>query len=212
MEEELMETYQAAPSWHVHLHIYSRRSVRFFSRPFREMAILNRDVFFRLISILAFFSGMVSSGDQVLLVYYLEERLNFSTSDISVMFFIMGIMGLLAQGVLLKPLNDWLGEKWVIAVCFFVGAVDNTMYGLASNKATIYSAVALSALTGMAFPTISAIKANNVKVTEQGRIQGALYSLQALASGIGPVVLRMMYSNFRDTPIGPGAMFVFAGM
>ena len=111
---------------------------------------------------LAFFSGMVASGDQVLLVYYIEERLGFTEKNVSYMFLIIGIMGLLAQGVLLKPLNDLIGEKMVVASCFLVGSIDNVMYGIARNHATIYIAVGLSALTGMAFPTISAIKANNV--------------------------------------------------
>jgi len=180
-------------------------------RPIREISILNRNTFFRLISALAFFSGMVSSGDQLLLVYYVEERLGFTDKDVSKMFLIVGIMGLLAQGVLLKPLNDCIGEKMVVAICFFVGAVVNTLYGLATSKAQIFSALALSALTGMAFPTISAIKANNVDESEQGRIQGALYSLQALASGIGPVLLRFVYSHTKNSPLGPGTMFIFAG-
>jgi len=188
-----------------------QRVLRFVSRPLREMSILNRDSFFRLISLLAFFSGMVSSGDQVLLVYYIEDRLGFTESDVSIVFLIIGVFGLLAQGVLLKPLNDCVGEKMVVALCFFIGAVDNCMYGIAQNKATIYAAVALSALTGMAFPTISAIKANNVDEAEQGRIQGALYSLQALASGVGPVLLRFVYSQCKNSVLGPGAMFVFAG-
>jgi hypothetical protein len=66
----------------------------------------------------------------------------------------MGGMGLLAQGVSLKPSNDRIGERLVAAFCFVVGAIDNTMYGLAQNKTTIYAAVAISALTGMAFPMI----------------------------------------------------------
>jgi DHA1 family tetracycline resistance protein-like MFS transporter len=180
-------------------------------RPFREMAILNRNTFFRLISSLAFFSGMVSSGDQVLLVYYLEDRLGFTNRDVSLMFLIMGIMGLFAQAVLLKPINDCLGEKHVVALAFFCGAIDNMMYGLAKNKQTIFAAVGIASLTGMAFPTISAIKANNVEESEQGRIQGALYSLQALASGLGPATLKFVYSKTKDSVLGPGAMFVFAG-
>jgi MFS transporter, DHA1 family, tetracycline resistance protein len=207
-EEGLESSFWATSLFY--LWFYTRPILRFVSRPFREMSILNRNTFFRLISTLAFFSGMVSSGDQVLLVYYLQERLDFTTKDVSVMFFIMGTLGLFAQGVLLKPLNDCIGEKWVVALAFFVGAVDNTMYGLATNKATIFTAVALSSITGMAFPTISAIKANNVEVTEQGRIQGALYSLQALASGLGPVLLRLVYTKFRHSSVGPGAMFIFA--
>lgn len=184
---------------------------RFLFRPLKEMSILNRSSFFRLISLLAFFSGMVSSGDQVLLVYYVEERIGFTEKDVTVMFLIMGLMGLLAQAVLLKPLNDRVGEKMTVAICFLIGAVDNTMYGIATKKSTIYAAVALSSLTGMAFPTISAIKSNNVDVSEQGRIQGALYSLQALASGIGPVLLRIVYRRAKDSIFGPGAMFIFAG-
>lgn len=47
--------------------------------------------------------------------------------------------------------------------------------------------------------------------SEQGRIQGALYSLSALASGLGPVVLRFVYHHTRDMPYpGPGIMFIFA--
>ena len=207
-QQQQQQLMQHEPSWLSRL-VYTIR--RFVSRPFREMSILNRNTFFRLISTLAFFSGMVSSGDSVLLVYYLEERLGFDTSDVSLMFLIWGVMGLLAQGVVLKPLNDCVGEKLVVAICFFIGSIDNVMYGVARNKQTIYCAIVLAALTGMAFPTISAIKANNVDVSEQGRIQGALYSLQALASGVGPVVLRFVYSKTKDTDFGPGAMFVFAG-
>ncbi|KAL3930478.1 MAG: hypothetical protein SGARI_004474, partial [Bacillariaceae sp.] len=174
------------------------------SRPFREMAILNRNQFFRLISSLAFFSGMVSSGDQILLVYYLEERLGFTIADVSRLFVTLGLMGLIAQAVLLKPLNDCLGEKNVVAFAFLCGAIDNAMYGLAKQKSTIFVAVSIAGLTGMAFPTISAIKANNVEPSEQGRIQGALYSLQALASGLGPVSLKFVYSKTKDSALGPG--------
>ncbi|KAG7363751.1 tetracycline resistance protein [Nitzschia inconspicua] len=179
-------------------------------RPFQEMSILNRNTFFRLISSLAFFSGMVSSGDQILLVYYLEERLGFTNQDVSVMFLVVGIMGLVAQGLLLKPLNDLLGEKNVVTLAFLCGALDNAMYGLAKNKTTIFVALGVAGLTGIAFPTISAIKANNVDPSEQGRIQGALYSLQALASGLGPVALKFVYSQTKHTKVGPGSMFLFA--
>jgi Na+/melibiose symporter-like transporter len=109
-----------------------------------------------------FFSGMVSSADSSLLVYYAEDRLGFTEKDVSMILFISGIGGLLVQGILLKPLNECVGEKMVVALCFFLGAVYNVMYGLAQDKATIYVAVTISALSGMAFPTISAIKANNV--------------------------------------------------
>lgn len=181
-------------------------------RPFRELSILNRNQLFRLLSALAFFSGMVATADQTLLIYYVEERLAFNDHDVAIMFSMIGILGILVQGIFIKPFNECFGERWVIVIAFLLGAVDNFMYGAAKTKTTIFIATAISSFGGMSFPTISAIKANNVKESEQGRIQGALYSLQALASGVGPMLLRGVYHYTKDTTFpGPGAMFTFAG-
>lgn len=185
---------------------------RFLTKPFREMAIVNRNSFFRLISVLALFTGMVQSGDQVLLLYYLEDQLGFDQKDVSLMFLVIGITGILVQVLVMKPLNDLVGEKMVVALSFLAGAVDNVLYGIARNKSTVFTALAISSLTTMSFPTISAIKANNVADTEQGRIQGALYSVKALAAGVGPAVLQFVYSRTKTNGwFGPGTMFVFAG-
>jgi hypothetical protein len=62
-------------------------------RPVWELSILNRNRLFRLLSLLAFFSGMVTSGDRTLIIYYIEERLGFTDQDIATMFLIMGVLG-----------------------------------------------------------------------------------------------------------------------
>jgi len=62
----------------------------------------------------------------------------------------------------------------------------------------------------MAFPTIAAIKSNNVDESEQGRIQGALYSLSSLASALGPASLRCVARlTDGDGGFGKGSMFLF---
>ena len=182
-------------------------------RPLRELSILNRNRLFRLLSALAFFSGMSSSADQSLLIYYLEERLGFNDGDVAVLFMIFGLMGIFVQGVVLKPLNDFIGEKHVVVTAFIFGALHNCFYGLATTKSIIYIGVAIGTLTGMSFPTISAIKSNNVAEHEQGRIQGALYSLSSLASALGPASLRFVYHLTKDNDYpGPGTMFLFAAL
>jgi len=182
-------------------------------RPFSEMLILNRNSFFRIIAGLAFFTGMVSSGDQILLIYYLEDQLSFDAKDVSIMFLIIGVTGIFVQVAVMKPLNDLVGEKMVITIAFFTGFVVNLLYGLARTKSTIFVALIIAGFSQMSFPTISAIKANNVESSEQGRIQGALYSLKALASGVGPSILQFVYSktkNYHGVLLGPGTMFLFA--
>jgi len=112
--------------------------------------------------------------------------------------------------VTLKPFNSLVGERRVVIVSFLVGSLCNYLYGVAETKRTIFVSATLASLTGMSFPTISAIKSNNVDEMEQGRIQGALYSLQSLASALGPLLLRYVYNETKDGGgFGRGTMFIF---
>lgn len=131
-------------------------------RPGREIMILNRNKLFRLLATLAFFSGCVSTADHTLFLYYAKENFGFNDKDIAILFLIMGTMGILVQAVVLKPLSSWIGERRVIMVAFMVGALHNLLYGIAKAKRTLFISATIASLTGMSFPTISAIKANNV--------------------------------------------------
>jgi DHA1 family tetracycline resistance protein-like MFS transporter len=179
-------------------------------RPAQELMILNRNKLFRLLSALAFFSGCISNADHTLFLYYVEDNFGFNDSDVAKVFMIIGVMGMFVQTVLLKPFNSLLGERRLIMFSFLVGSLHNYLYGVAESKRTIFVSVTLASLTGMSFPTISAIKSNNVAEMEQGRIQGALYSLQALASAFGPMLLRYVYNETKDGGgFGRGTMFIF---
>merc|ERR1719215_176229 len=177
-------------------------------RPVRELKILNRASFFRNLAFLAFFSGLAVSGDRGLLIYYVQDQLNFNNTDIAKLFLILGFLGIAVQAGLLGPLTRTIGEKNVVIICFTSGAIHNVMYGLASTKNTIFFAVIFSTFSGLSYPTISAIKSNNVDESEQGRIQGALYSIASLAAALGPLSLRSVYWKTKDTDF-PGLMFMF---
>jgi MFS transporter, DHA1 family, tetracycline resistance protein len=99
------------------------------------------------------------------LVYYIEERLNFNDKDIATMFLLIGLLGVFIQGFVLKLFNDKCGERYVVMFAFLFGALNNVIYAMASNKATIYVGIAVGSFVGMSFPTISAIKSNNVVST-----------------------------------------------
>jgi DHA1 family tetracycline resistance protein-like MFS transporter len=131
-------------------------------RPARDLLILNRNKLFRLLSALAFFSGCVSAGDHTLFLYYVEENFGFNDKDVAMLFLLIGINGIVVQTVVLKPLNSLIGERRVIIVAFFVGALHHYLYGVAQSKKSMFLAASIASLTGMSFPTISAIKANNV--------------------------------------------------
>jgi len=181
-------------------------------RPIREMAILNRDTMFRLLTVAYFFSGMVFSSDRSLVIFYIEDQLNVRDGDLAVMMFIMGVVAVVVQGFLIEPLLICLGEKGLLVFSFLCGTFHNLCYGLARSKSLIYVALCLSQLTKTNFPLVSSIAANNVSENEQGRMQGALFAISALANALGPVTLEVVYDYTKDGKglLGPGAMWVFA--
>jgi DHA1 family tetracycline resistance protein-like MFS transporter len=182
-------------------------------RPIREMSILNRDVFFRFLTVAYFFSGMVYSSDKSLVLFYIEDQLNVRDGDLARMFFIMGLVGVVIQGLGLDLLLSCLGEKRLLVISFLSGTLHNLLYGLAKSKETIYVALCISQLTKTNFPLVSSIAANHVSEKEQGRMQGALFALSALANAIGPVLLEVIYNHTKDGKcLGPGTMWVFASM
>ena len=180
-------------------------------RPIMALSILNRDTFFRLLAAGSFLSGIVYSSDAVLVVYYVEDQLNVRDTDLAHMFFIMGIVGIAIQAFLLKPMISCFGEKGLLMISFLSGTCHNACYALARGKGMIYVAFCLAQLTKTNFPLLSSFAANNVDKHEQGRIQGALFALTALADAIGPITLEYIYGHTKAT-LGPGTMFVFAAL
>ena len=108
---------------------------------------------------------MVDSVDQTLLVYDVEENFDVDDKDVAIMFLIIGGMCVLLQGILLKPLNARIRERVVISHRGSVLYQDNFVYDVAKSKTTIFASATVSSFTGMSFPTISAIKSNNVVST-----------------------------------------------
>lgn len=142
-------------------------------------------------------------------------QLCFNDEDIANLYMLMGVLGIFVQSFVLKAMLEKVGERSTITISFAFGALHTVLYGVARDKALVFVAMAVGTGVTMAFPTISALKANNVKDSEQGRIQGALYSVQAISSGLGPTLMRQIYGWSEDgTSIlwGPGTMFLFAAL
>jgi DHA1 family tetracycline resistance protein-like MFS transporter len=74
----------------------------------------------------------------------------------------------------------------------------------------VYVGLCLAQLTSTNGPLLSSLASRNVDEGEQGRIQGALFALSALAEAIGPLCMNFVYRNWNF--FGPGTMFVVAAI
>ena len=182
-------------------------------QPFVEMTILTRTGVLQLVALGSFLSAAVYSIDSSLVLFYIEEHLNVREADIAIMFVVMGGIGAILQGLGLHPLVSLLGEQRLLAVTFCSGTVHNFLYGIASTKTEITAALSLSQLTKLNYPLLSSLASQQVGLDEQGRVQGALLAMNALAGAVGPVSMNWVYSKTKDgthKPFGPGTMFLLS--
>ena len=179
-------------------------------RPLREMTILNRGGAMRLIALGSFLSAAVYATDSSLVIFYIEEHLNVKEDDLAHMFFIMGILGVILQGIGLQPLVFVLGERGLLVLSFLSGTIHNFLYGVARNKTTITAALSLSQLTKLNYPILSSVASQQVGFDKQGQVQGALFGLNSLAGAVGPIIMNYIYEVTKTSNFGPGIMFIFA--
>ena len=182
-------------------------------RPFRDISILAKDRALMLLAGGSFVSYMVFAADGTLVLYYIEEQLDFGDKDIASMFVVVGVAGLLLQGGAIQPLVHMLGEHGLLVAAFACGTFHNSLYGLAHSKATIYVALAFAQFTKLNAPVLSSLASKDASPQEQGRIQGALAAMNAIGQSVGPLTMEFVYNRTKDKPhLGPGFMFYYASM
>jgi hypothetical protein len=86
---------------------------------------------------------------------------------------------------------------------------------MATGKYSVLLALLLAQFTKLNFPILSSIASKTASSREQGRMQGALFATNALASAFGPLSMEYVYGRTKSCSNwygGPGTMFFFAAV
>lgn len=207
LSEEIAETNSRARAETNLEHADESALKRVLYQPFRHMKILNRNRLFRTMAIVNVLSSMAYSAEYTLVIYYVDDELDFSDGDIAIFFAISGLVGIITCAFLLKPLNDIFGERLLLVYAFMIGAFHDVLYAFAKTAWIFFLGGGLFGLANVSWPAIASIKANNVDEREYGIINGALVSVSSLSAAIGPWSFRAIYYSTDNTEF-PGSMFL----
>jgi DHA1 family tetracycline resistance protein-like MFS transporter len=127
-------------------------------------------------------------------VLYMRYRYAWNTAAVGAMLAGVGICSLIVQVALVKPAVKLLKERKALLTGLAFGAAGFAIYGAASSGTVFWIGVPVMALWGIATPSLQTIMTSCVTPAEQGRLQGALASLQGLASLIGPIVFTEIFA------------------
>ena len=166
------------------------------------------------LSMTVIFTSLAQRGLESVWVLYTSYRYGWNEQTNGFTLALVGVMAVIVQGLILKPVIARFGERRTIVLGLAVSMLALLGYGMASEGWIVLIIIIVGSLSGVALPAIQGLVAGAVNPSEQGAVQGALTSLISLTSVFAPLIFTAgLFSFFTSdkTPVLlPGAPFYLA--
>ena len=143
------------------------------------------------------------------------ERYGWTATTIGLSLAFFGVVSAVFQGALVGPAIRLMGERRAALIGLIVAVLAAIGYAFASEGWMIYPLIVIGGFQGIAMPAINAMMSHEVEADEQGELQGAVASLQALGTVFGPPLMAEIFALFTGgmAPFYfPGAPFLMAAL
>ena len=147
--------------------------------------------------------------------YYGAEQFDWGPGMIGLSLGVFGIGIAVVQGLLMRPILGWLGERNAVIVGLSIDVVAFVALGFVTNGWIALALTPLTALGSIAGPAIQGIMSRRADDNQQGELQGAISSINAVATILAPLIVTQTFWYFtKDTaPVYlPGAPFLLSAL
>ena len=148
-------------------------------------------------------------------VLYTDYRYGWGPVTVGNTLSLVGLCTALVQAVLVRKLMPIVSERRMILIGLSFCTLGYLCFGLALDAWIFLSGIPLLCLGGLSGPPAQSLVTHQVDPGEQGRLQGALTSLQSLAGIFGPALFANLFALFISdhAPVKhlPGVSYLLAG-
>lgn len=147
--------------------------------------------------------------------YYTQFRFGWSEGMVGLSLAIFGISLAIVQGVFIRPVIRWLGERGAVIWGLTGDFVILTIIAFLSSGFWLMALIPISALPGVVIPALQGIMSKQVGDDAQGELQGVMTSASAVAMILSYGVMSVTFWRFAgdNAPIAlPGAPFLLAAL
>ncbi len=126
----------------------------------------------------------------------------------------VGITQMLVQGGLVGPVIKAVGERVGLLIGMATAIIAYFGYGLAPLGWLFWLVIPIAAFNGLINPSLQSLMTRRVSPSEQGRLQGAIGTVQAAMGVIGPLIFTAVFAWGVDDARAaslPGAPLYLAG-
>ncbi|KAI6669292.1 hypothetical protein NL676_004177 [Syzygium grande] len=179
---------------------WSTRIFRGVSKRYRSMRdaaiIVTRSQTLRGISIVSFFYELGMTGISNVLLYYLEAAFNFTKNQFSEILIVVEAGSIVSQILVLPLVNPWVGEKVILCVGLLASIAYALFYGLAWASWVAYLSASFGVIYALVNPATYAIISKASSSADQGKAQGLIVGIKAIASFLSPLAMSPLTARF----------------
>jgi MFS transporter, DHA1 family, tetracycline resistance protein len=121
-------------------------------------------------------------------VLYTKFKFGWGPLEVSWSLFVVGIVSVISQGVLLKPLLARFGPQRLALIGMGSAALAYAGWGLATQPWMMYAVIVLNLLGGVASAAVQSLVSNAAGADRQGQAMGAVSSLNSVTAVLAPVI------------------------
>ncbi len=129
-----------------------------------------------------------------LFVLFGDYRYAWSARELGLTLALFGIGSTITSVFLIGPIVKRVGERNAMILGFSLSAVSALIVALAYTGTLFLLSIPIASLGGLASPTLMALASRQASETEQGRLQGALGSLQGVAMMLAPLAYSQLFA------------------
>jgi DHA1 family tetracycline resistance protein-like MFS transporter len=145
--------------------------------------------------------------------YYTSANFGWSPGMIGASLALYGISIAVTQGLLIRRIIAWLGERKTVYFGLLYNAGTLVLMGFISSGWLLLALTPFAALGAVVAPALSAVMSGRADDNQQGELQGVLSSINSIGMIIAPVVMTQIFWFFTGHGAWvylPGAPFLLA--
>lgn len=164
------------------------------ANPLGGMALLARYPLVAGLAVTFVLVSLAQRGMESIWVLYTHYRYGWEELHNGLALALVGLMGALVQGGLVRRVVPRLGERRAILIGIAIATAAYVLYGLAFHPAMLLATILLGSLGAIGPPAIQSLVAGTVSPREQGATQGALTSLMSMTAIVAPLIATQLFS------------------
>lgn len=148
-------------------------------------------------------------------VLYTDSRFKWTPGQVGQTLAIVGILNVIVQGALIRPMMRALGERRMVFIGLVGGMLGFTAYGLASSGEAFMASTIIFCTLGFFSASIQGLMSKKIDPSTQGQLSGANSSLNGIAGMVGPILFTSVFKRTIDPNGGldlRGAPFFLAAL